>query len=320
MLTGMRYSIVVFMLFALACSKRESPPEAAAETKAPGQAETEGPAAPTPKAAQAPLPPAEPPTVQLITAGKPPLQEIRWHFQEGAKEVLETTTAQVLEMRGGGWDDRFLPVGIARTVDFVTNAVSAEGTAEVAFHIRETAEIETPDANSPAIEGAKGATGTYNMDSTGVIRDFVLVPAPDSKFAAHQLDTLKALLRMTVFPVPTEAVGVGAKWTVTQVVHEQKMAIKEQMSIELLKHAGSRIAVRAHVKGSGSRQSDISGNPQTITINTDTKVLAKMSSTKVVSRSSELESQTIQTVETADGDASTNLKMTIDRTVGMQSK
>jgi hypothetical protein len=257
----------------------------------------------------------------LIDAGKPPLREVRWKFRKGAKEVLNMTTAQVLDMRGGGWDDRFIPIGIAQTIDLTTQAVSAEGTAEVALHIRDVTPIETPDASSPAIEGAKDWTGTYKVDPTGVIQEFLFVPAPGSKLKAASLDALKYLLRWTFFPVPAEPIGVGAKWTVDQVVHEHQMAITEQMSIELVERAGSNIVLRVEIKESGSRRSDITGTPQEITINTDAQVLAKLSRTKLAPRSSALDVLMIQTVETTAEDGSpTKLKMTIDRTIKMQSK
>jgi hypothetical protein len=183
MLSGMRYLIVVLVFISLACSKRDSRSETATETEARAAAEVGAVPALEADPRKAQLTWVEPPTVELIGAGKPPLRKVRWSFQEGAKEVLVVSTKQVHQMRGGSWDDRFVPTGIVQTIDFVTNAVSAEGIAEVAFHIRDVAELETPDANSPSLLGAEGWTGTYKVDSTGVIQDLVLVPSPGSKYA-----------------------------------------------------------------------------------------------------------------------------------------
>jgi hypothetical protein len=302
MVGGMRYTIAVLVFITLACSKTESSSEGAAET-------TEA-AAPT----------ATRPTIELVAKGTPPLRKIRWSFQEGAKEVLVMTTAQVLQMKGGGWDNRYVPTGIAQTIDVATQAVSANGTAEVAFHIREVAELETADANSAPIEGAKGWTGTYRVDSTGVIRNLVLEPSPNAERTAEQLDALKGLIRLTVFPVPAEAIGVGAKWTVAQIVHEYETRMSEHMTIELLELDGSHIVLRVEVKGRGSKQSDLGGKPQTISLDTNNRVLAKLSSTKLVPRSSELKNHTIQTVKVAGVDGPLGrLDVTIDRTVKMQS-
>jgi hypothetical protein len=327
MLLVMQYAMVLIVLLTLACSKREPASEEAGvttpETETRTEGEGEGKAPPTPEAAppKADLPPAEPPKIELRSAGKPPLKEVRWRFQEGAKEVLKMTMAQVIQMKGGGWDNRYVPIGIAQTIDFENKAVSPDGIAEVAFQIREVAELKTKDANSPPIEGAKGATGTYKVDSTGVIQDLMLVAAPDSIYKGSDLDVLKGLLRLTALPVPSEPIGVGAKWTVTQVVYEHETSMNEQMAIELVKRTHSGVVLRVEIKGSGSRESAAGGQQQTISLDTKTQGLVKLSPTKVVPRSSKLEHQTLQTVKVAGvDDPAGQLNVTIDRQVTMQSK
>ena len=316
----MRYMIVVLVFIILACSKRESRSEAATETEARAAAETGAVPALEAEPHKAQLTWVEPPTVELVGAGKPPLRKIRWSFQEGAKEVLVVSTRQVHQMRGGPWDDRFVPTGIVQTIDFATNAVSADGSAEVAFHIREVAELETPDANSPSLLGAEGWTGTYKIDSTGVIQDLVLVPSPGSKYTPPQMAALNGAIRWTVFPIPTAAIGVGAKWTVTQVVHEDRIPMNLRMAIELVDLTGSDMLLRVEIKGSGTRKDSTGDKEQTISMDVDVRHLVKVSSTKLVPRSSEFENHTIQTVKVAGVDGPMGqLDVIIDRTVKMQS-
>lgn len=324
MIIGMRYAIAILVLLTLACSKKESPPEAsaAAETKASSEAAPGlTPTPPADPAKAAPPPSLDPPTVKLVTAGKPPLQEVRWQFSEGASEVLEMTIAQTIEMKGGGWDHHYVPISIAQTIEFSNKAVSTDGTTKVGLTVREVEALETKDANSPAIEGGKGATGTYEVDSTGIIKDLVLVGAPDSIYKGSDLDMLKGLLRLTIIPVPSEAIGVGAKWTVTQSVYEHQTVIDEQLSIELVERTASEITLRVKIEGSGSRQPDVGGRQQKISLDTDTAGRIKLRLTALVPRSSELEQRTLQLVQ-AEGvdDAKEELKVTIDRRVTTQSK
>ena len=214
MLSGMRYTIVLLVFITLACSKN-APSEAASETETPAEASDNASPAPKAEPEKAALPLTGPPTVTLLTAGKPPLQPLRWQFREGAKEVLETSINQVFEMKGGGWDHRSVPTPIAQTIDFTTKSVSADGTAEVDLFIREVTELDSQEADSPAIIGGKAATGTYKVDSTAVIQDLVLVPSAESKY--KQLAVLESLLRLTLFQSPRSrsALERNGPWSAT---------------------------------------------------------------------------------------------------------
>jgi hypothetical protein len=316
MLGGMRYAIALLVFITLACSKQESPTEGATETVG----ETESSAGPdsAAKAArdEAQEPALGPPTVTLVTAGKLPLRKIRWQFQEGAKEVLNTTINQVFEMKGSGVDTQSAPAGIKQTIEFTTKGVSATGTADVEVLIREVEELGTSESDSPAIIGGKGATGTYKVDSTGAIQSLELEAAPDAKYKT--LDVIKNLLRRTLFPFPKEPIGAGAKWTVTQALDQFGTPANEVTNAELLELDESELVVRLEIKGTGSRP----GAPgQTVTLEMDTQILARLSPSKLVPLSSELESQTVETVKAAGVDGEMGeLTVRTNRTVKMQGK
>jgi len=316
MLGGMRYAIVLLVSITLGCSKQTSPSEGETETK--GDTESSVSADLAPKAApeRAELPPVQPPTVALIGAGKPPLRKIRWEFKEGTKEVLKTTIKQTFSMRGGGWDNQSVPTGIAQTIDFTTNSVSPDGSAEVALLIREVAEVQTPDADSAAIIGGKDATGTYKVSSAGVIQDLKLVASPDAKYKA--LDVIESLLRLTLLPVPEEPIGVGAKWTVTQTLNQFGTPANEVMTVELVELHDSELVVRVGIQSKGSRPA---AAEKTVSLATDTQILAKLRRNKLLPVSSELENQTVEVVKAAGVDGPMG-KLTVRtrRTVTMRSQ
>ena len=297
MLDGMRYTIALLVILTLGCSKRESPSEAATEASGETKSSTATDAAPKADRAVAQQPSLEPPTVKLITPGKPPLEKVRWEFREGTKEVLKTTIKQTFSMRGGGWDNQSVPTGIAQTIDFTTNSVSPDGSAEVALLIREVAEVQTPDADSAAIIGGKDATGTYKVSSAGVIQDLKLVASPDAKYKA--LDVIESLLRLTLLPVPEEPIGVGAKWTVTQTLNQFGTPANEVMTVELVELHDSELVVRVAIQSKGSRPA---AAEKTVSLATDTQILAKLRRNKLLPVSSELENQTVEVVKAAGVD------------------
>lgn len=316
MLDDMRYTIVFLVLITLGCSKQSSPSEAATETK--GDTESSVSADPAPKAApdKVDLPPVQPPTVTLISAGKPPLRKVRWEFREGAKEVLNTTINQTGSMRGGGWDSESVPIGIAQTIDFTTSSVSPDGSAEVALLIREVTEVQTPDADSAAVIGGEGAKGTYTVSSTGVIRNLTLVPSPDAKY--KELGVIQSLLRLTLLPVPEEPIGAGAKWTVTQDVNQFGSPAKEVMTAELVELGDSDLVVSVGIQSKGGRAA---AHGKTVSIATDTQILTKVSPNKLVPLSSELENQVVETVKAAGVDGPMGqLTVRTHRKVKMESE
>jgi len=234
---------------------------------------------------------------------------------------MSFAVGEIISMKGGGWDSLHTSLVLDQSIDTETVAVSEDGVADVTLEVREAKELETKDANSKPVEGAKGATGTYRVDSTGVVQNLVLVPPPDSTFKASDLDALKSLLRLNIFPVPTEAIGIGAKSTVTQVVNEHQLQMNEQMAIELVKRTGSQLVLRVEIEGRGSRDTIVGDQHQTLGLDSHTKLLAKLSPTKLVPRSLELENQTVQTVKPEGvDDPKEQLRITIDRTVEMRSK
>jgi len=299
--TGMRYTILALTLLALACSKKEAPPQAAEAPPAESSPSTEGEAKASPGAKARPKPPELPPetrpVVALISAGAPPLQEIRRRFEAGAKERLEVHDQETIEMKGAGWDSLYHPRAIVQRIGVETKTVSPEGVAEVALEVREAKEIEASvEAPNARMMNATGVSGTYTIDARGLVSDLRLIPPAAGKVRAAHLDAMRSRLRWMAPPFPEEPIGVGAKWSVTGVANEYQAQMNEEMSVELLGRTASEIVLRFEIKSSGTVRHDFEVQPQTISYQIETRGEAKLDPSKLVPRSSTLESTMVQAV------------------------
>jgi len=331
----MKYAILALALLTLACSKKESPSEAPSSDSmgTTHEAEAEGTEA-APAEAQpeeAVLPSVEPPVVELIDAGRPPLRKVRWQFEKGSDERLKMKSAYVFQadVKGAKAGPRagqrqVLPT-MLQTIDFVIQDVSADGLAEVTFEVRDDAILNTPNVTPGLhITGAKGATGTYRVDSTGVIHDFAFTPPPDANPRAD-LEYVENLLRLMVFPVPDQPIGVRAKWTVTRDVERRGIPMKEQVTLELLKLAGSQITLAFELKSNGSRQTKV-GKPSAEALRTeetswDAKGRTKSSLTKLVPRLSTLENVLVLESKLTKPEGQTEqVDMIVERRIEMRRK
>jgi len=236
----MRYTVLALCLVALACSKKESPSKATEDKEFPSKA--------------AELAQASSPTIELVTAGKPPLQAIRRAFEEGAKVVLERKDEHTIEMKGGSLDQRYAPSGVIQTIALETEAVSADGTAEVALRVQKSEKmVEEEDPSEARPIDATGLIGSYRIDPQGVISGLTLTPPPSSRKSPQAFDAMKNQFRWAAPPFPEEPIGVGAKWTVTQVVDDFHTQMEERIEVELVQRTDSNVVLKFDIKGTGSR-------------------------------------------------------------------
>lgn len=272
----MKYAVFTLALLTLACTKKEAPSEAppaegevALAEAAPAEAEP----AVEDTAEAAPVETA--PVIELIDAGKPPLRTLRWEFKEGAREVLKirsayTWDAEAKGIEGGRNPPKVVLPAIIQTIHLDVGAVSDFGVAGVDFEVREERTIEASDVPRAQlhITATKGAKGSYKVDSAGVISDFRLTPPPELP-SGENVEHVEDLLRMTVFPLPAQPVGIGARWTVARTAKRRGMSMNEQVTLELVELADSDIAIRFELESSGTTETDI-GSPQAAAVKKET--------------------------------------------------
>jgi hypothetical protein len=319
----MRYLFFALAFVALACSKADPPtePEAPIDTEAAPAAEAEPDAPPTPKAAPAPPAPETAPTVTLLDAGKPPLQELRRTFKKGHKETMSFAVGETVRMKGGGWDHLNTSLVLDQSIDIETVAVSEDGVANVTLEVREAKELEK-SVRKPNTKqmNTTGVTGSYKINTEGVITELTLDPPPHSRTVAKPfLDSMRSKLRWMAPPFPKEPVGVGAKWTVAAEVNEFVTRMKEEVTVELVKRTGSEIVLSFEVKSTGVKHHDWTP-PQDVAVDVETRGQAKLNPNKVLPRSSKLAQQIVQAATILGPDAPEAATQTLTYEVKIRSK
>ena len=327
----MKYAIYLLALLTLACSKKEAASETpmGAATSVSRQPEAEGAGQSADgQSEQAAAPREAPPTINLIEAGAPPLRQLRWELKKGATEILEMESAYTFQAETKGYpgvpeDQRqvrkVLPA-IVQTIELGIDDMSAAGLAQVAFEVTNDQVLDASDATDALyVTGAKGTKGGFRVSSKGVISDFALTVPPEAPEGAD-LEYVENLLRLIVFPLPDEPIGVGAKWTVTRVVERRGMPTNEQVALELVELAGSEMGLKFKLESHGSKQETV-GKAQHEALRTqdlrwDASGRTKISLTNLVPRSLTLENDVVLKSQLArPTGAVEHLDMSVDRRV-----
>ena len=312
----MRYAVVVLPLIALACSRNEAP---ASETSPPtGSATSQSqPSSLDEDRREGSWEQA--PVIQLMAVGTPPLKTFRRSFEAGSKEVLEMETRESVFMKGGGLDTQHLPLGIAQTIDVETRAVSPDGVAEVAFEVRAVDVVETSVASPGAqLMDTTGVTGTYNVNSLGVVSNLELRPAPGARRPEY-IGALRSELRWMAPPFPEEAIGVGAKWTVSGVINERRTQMNERAEVELVEVTESGVVLRFDVESAGTREPQSSRGPQTTGLDVSVHGQASLDPNRLAPSVSTLDMKMVQRVMVVGADKpAVPLDVTSDRKISVR--
>lgn len=202
--------------------------------------------------------------VKLVNAGKGKKAKLALSPKAGAKQstelLLDFTGGQDGPPETGGKRDEVAPT-VLLVADAETQAVDDKGQSTFRFTV---SGVDTRDKTGQKVSSEEfkaelasliGATIAGTVDANGVASDIKLrIEKPDAK-AGGALEFVRLSL-LPMWPVlPTEAVGTGAKWTVTST---QKLAdqveVKKVVSYELLGKKGTAWSIKGTTKISGVDQ------------------------------------------------------------------
>jgi hypothetical protein len=121
-------------------------------------------------------------------------------------------------------------------------SVSAEGDIAYELAFSNCGVEESPDANAQMVEMMKEAmapmskiTGTGVVTSRGFSKDVkIKIPDDMDPTAAGMMDGMQQQMGQVGAPLPAEAVGVGAKWTVATKLKSQGLDIEQVARVELV--------------------------------------------------------------------------------------
>ena len=209
--------------------------------------------------------------VELQSRGASPQEPIAWFSQEGSQEVTYHATQGFAQHT----------VGAAKDDDATASATDASETAkedeqpdvdeldydEVTMNLPLSAEVTTDgkgrqtnvtvgeptgtnDERNEDIATAEGfkMTTEQEVDGRATSRSYT---APDEASATARASVESALNQMNDFPLifPTEPVGVGAKWTVSNRV-DGDISMTQKVTYSLLEREGQTVSLKVEVSRS----------------------------------------------------------------------
>lgn len=178
--------------------------------------------------------------VKLLSNGAEPRSVLR--YAPGAGSKLDFSTSSTNDMSSPMGEMRVGPIKNTMRVDFAKGA--KKGEYAVAIEMTD-ASLEA-DASNPfaanmktGIEAVKGAKISGILSDTGVFKASVLEGTPHLG-----RDTLLSQVVALFPPLPTEAVGVGAKWTTTVRIVANKVGQTAVVTAEITAIKGSRVDLK----------------------------------------------------------------------------
>lgn len=169
--------------------------------------------------------PTDPVQVELIDAGSAPLHTIRYTPRVGETQtaVMTISIDMAMSVAGNTMPTQVIPAQKV-TFDTTVEEVTADGDIKFNFIYTGAEVVDDPQNPSPMapmlkemIQSLVGATGSATVTNRGMTlsADFHIPEgmAPQMK---QMLNGMKESMNRISSPVPSEPIGKGAKWKVTQ--------------------------------------------------------------------------------------------------------
>lgn len=191
-----------------------------------------------------PAKPAEVPVVKLIEAGAEPRQALRLKPAMGLAQATKLRMVMGMSMKSEEMGEFPSPPMPPIVMSYTLKAVSVSPEGDVGYDMAFTACGIEENAESPAemVEAMKaalapmaGITGSGVVTARGFNKDIqIKIPEGVNAAAGGLMDGMKQQMSQMGTPLPEEAVGAGAKWTVTSKFKSQGLAIEQVATVELI--------------------------------------------------------------------------------------
>jgi Family of unknown function (DUF6263) len=208
--------------------------------------------------------PAQQTTVKLVGKGKGKLAPLRYTGKAGGKQQVELALDfSSTETLGTDTNDTVLPT-IVLVGEAETKAVDKDGRADYAITVSSTDARAVPNARVTP-EDLKVMLGPLaglviggSVAANGTAGDVTLRLEKPDRMSAGALDMVR--LTLPVLPIlPTEAVGVGAKWqTTTSTKLAEKISVTQVTDYELVAVKGNTWSIKGKTTVTGTDQ-ELSG-------------------------------------------------------------
>ena len=192
--------------------------------------------------------PAPTPTVEVLEAGKAPIEPLRLAPVGSASQRSAMTVTFAIQQSGVS-SASVKPPPTKATVETTLQGVTPEGNLQVSFSYPSFEVLKGGDASKSArrrieqaFAGLKGLSGQLTITPQGVLVDSALNVPPDLDPSVASLVTqLGDQLRTLAIPFPEAAVGVGARWRASTDLSLNGIEAHQVYEYTLKKRNGSKV-------------------------------------------------------------------------------
>jgi hypothetical protein len=192
--------------------------------------------------------PAPTPTVEVLDAGKAPLEPLRLAPAAGATQRSAMTVTFAIQQSGVS-SGSVKPPPTKATVETTLQGVTPEGNLQISFSYPKFEVLKGGEASKSArrrieqaFSGLAGLSGQLTITPQGVLVDSALnVPPGIDPSVASLVTQLGDQLRTLAIPFPEAAVGVGARWRASTDLSLNGIQANQVYEYTLKKRNGSKV-------------------------------------------------------------------------------
>lgn len=210
-----------------------------------------------------PKPDGSQPRITLLDNGAEPAEPLRYELEVGASEKLTLTMSYSAENRLQAAPPQRLKFPGMRMVFSVEIMEALDGGRyRYQFELVDTALTDTAGADQTLVKmagaGLKksvGMRGTAVVDANGVIREGNLdIPDGLDPNMRVMMESMKSSMEQLSSPLPTEALGPGARWELRQTLAQSGVSLEQTTTYELVQDAKGKRTLRGAIQQEADRQ------------------------------------------------------------------
>ncbi|MCY1005484.1 DUF6263 family protein [Nannocystis pusilla] len=194
--------------------------------------------------------------VTLIEAGAEPREPLRLKLTAGQEQAMVMTMRMGMGMQIGpnAMPKTDIPP-MQMTMNLKVSEITGEGDIRSEFSLDKIEVLPDPKVPAAMVDQLKSVLGTMNkMSGTSLITPRGIVKSADFNMPPdvnpqikQTIDSMRQQINQMSVPFPEEALGIGAKWTVTQQLDQQGMKLDQVATWELKGRDGSVVQLASTI-------------------------------------------------------------------------
>ena len=323
--SGVSKIILLFVvLLSVGCSKKEEPVESPPNPE-PVEVIAKEDGDPQPEEA----PPQEPPVVTLVSAGKPPLRELRWQFTKGQKQEMNVNVAVAVELNvGEGARPATSTPPTFFDIELSVDEIDPDGKALIGLRVTGAGVAKSEGFPPHLVAGLQlamaevvGIEGSYKWDARGLVTDLTInTPTSPSPAIRQAVENIKQLIPRVHAPLPEEAIGNGGSWAVESTFTNMSVVVKQRevFTIKKLRSKGMAVDIETTQNAGAQTMTNSQGKTaQLDSLKGEANGSAQWNLKKLAPKSLGMTSKTIMNMNAQKGEEKKNVVLTVTQTVAI---